>query len=304
MKNRLSTAVLALFLAVVPAMAGDNDEVAQWRNIGLEKSLGQRWDLGLELEYRAQDKSRFSTGLEASFKVNKYLKFGAGYSFILNPMEKPERITDKNDLPDFPGRAPEFCPDEFTQGYNRFMPYHQPPRHRFVVEGTGSVKLWKWLRISLRERYQLTYRKAHSTEKLSHREKYAKTYDFDFDEDWNVIDIWDVNLEETTDEWSTKEYKANTDQVLRSRLKLEVDKKKWKVSPFISAEAHNSVTAGDRMLLQKIRTAAGATYKFRKRNEISLSYILTFDMYDFDDEEKVRLHDRLHAIDIGYKYSF
>ena len=58
------------------------------------------------------------------------------------------------------------------------------------------------------------------------------------------------------------------------------------------------------MLLQKIRASIGSSYKFRKHNEVSLAYIITFDMYDVEENEVVRLHDRLHAINIGYKYSF
>ena len=64
------------------------------------------------------------------------------------------------------------------------------------------------------------------------------------------------------------------------------------------------------MLLQKIRTAVGCSYKFRKHNEVSLAYIITFDMFDTEENtttletETIRLHDRMHTINIGYKYSF
>ena len=92
--------------------------------------------------------------------------------------------------------------------------------------------------------------------------------------------------------------------MLRSRLKLEYDKKRVPFSPFISAEFHNSVSVGDHMLLQKVRAAVGSSYKFRKHNEVTLSYIITFDMYDIEDNEVVRQHDRMHAINLGYKYSF
>lgn len=297
--------VLLLLLAAAPVLAEGQDEVAQWRTIGIEKSLGQRWDIDADLEYRAQDKARFSAGIGASFKVNKYLKLGAGYSFMLNPQRKPERWTDKNEFPGYyPGIPAELCPDEFTQGYNYFKAYHQPPRHRVHFDVAGSVKLWKWLRISLRERVQLTYRKAYSVDKLSHREKYVKQYDFDFDDDWNVIDIWTLNQEEASDEWSTKDYESSTDRVLRSRLKLEVDKKKWHLSPYISAEAHNSISKGDGMLLQKVRTAVGVGYKWRKHHEFDLSYVATFSIYDKEDDIVEREYNRLHAISMGYSYSF
>ncbi|MEE1005371.1 MAG: DUF2490 domain-containing protein, partial [Bacteroidaceae bacterium] len=97
---------------------------------------------------------------------------------------------------------------------------------------------------------------------------------------------------------------AITDHALRSRLKLEYDKKRFPFSPYISAELHNSVGIGDHFLLQKVRTAIGSGYKFKKQHEISLAYILTFDIYDIEDNEVVRLDERKHAINIGYKYSF
>ena len=317
MKQRLLIAALALAI-ISPALAEGGDEVAQWRSIGIGKSFGKHWSLDGELEYRACNNYRFSAGLGVGYKVNKYLKLGAGYNFILNPREKSERTNDKSEFPaydparneaDSPDRYPnewyeQQCPDEFTNGYNYYQAYHLPPRHRAYFSVTGDVKLWGWLKISLRERVQWTWRKSYSTPKLTHREKYVKQYDFDFDEDWNIVDQWSVVQEDVSDVWSTKEYEATTDKVLRSRIKLEIDKKKSHLVPFISAEAHNSISAGDDMLLQKLRTAAGVTYRFKKHHEVTLAYVLSFDMYDTDNGERVYEGDRLHAISMGYNYSF
>lgn len=279
----------------LPASAQEgNDEVGVWSELGIEKAITKNWDVGLDLEYRAQDKARFSAGLGTSYKLNKYLKFGLGYSFLYS--ERPDKYKDKSEG--------EVGSENWTTGYNH-TPEYWFPRHRFSAELTGSIKLWKWLKVSLRERYQLTHTRARSVDKLKHRVVTEKKYDFD--DDWNEITWYEENV---TDDVETSIKPAYTDQVLRSRLKLEFDKKRNPFSPFVSAEFHNSVTCGDRMLLQKIRTAAGISYKFRKHNEVSLAYILTFDMYDTEEDETtmtlqtVRLHDRMHAINIGYKYSF
>ncbi len=304
MKFRLFIAAILPLLYALSAMAQGIDEVGQWRSVGLDKSFGKRWKLEAELEYRAQNKTRFSAGLGADFKVNKHLKLGAGYTFLLNPKLKPERFTDKNEFSAWPGCLPEECPSEFTNGYNYFKAYRLPPRHRAFVDVTGTVKLWKWFRISLRERVQYTWRKAYSTDKLSHREVYAKQYDFDFDENWNIIDIWSIRQESVRDVWSLKTYDPSCDRVLRSRIKLEVDKKSWNLSPFISAEAHNSITHGEKMLLQKVRTAIGTSYKFRKHNKIQLAYILTVGMYDVEDGVVEREDERMHTMSLGYSYSF
>lgn len=270
--------------------AQDNDEVGIWSEIAVEKAITKKWDVGLDLEYRAQDRARFSAGISTSYKPWKFLKLGIGYNFLYS--YRPDKYKNKDE-------GEEFA-DEWTRGYNH-TPEYWFPRHRFCAEATGSIKLWSWLKVSLRERYQLTYCKSRSVDKLKHREINEKKYDFD--EDWNEITWYDKTV---TDVVETTVKPSFTDQVLRSRIKLEFDKKRNPFSPFVSAELHNSVKAGDRMLLQKIRAAVGSSYKFRKHHEVSLAYIITFDINEIDDEtnEVVRLHDRMHTINVGYKYSF
>ena len=280
------------FLLLASAQDG-NDEVGMWTELGIEKAITKNWDVGLDMEYRAQNKARFSVGLGTSYKVNKYLKFGVNYNFLYSEKNKYKEKYEG-----------EEGSEEGTRGYNLIDKWY--PRHRFSAEAIGSIKFWNWLKVSLRERYQLTHRRAWTAEKFEHREKYL-SHLVDWDEDGN--DIYEIE-KTVIDRTEAKPYPAFTDQVLRSRLKLEYDKKRCPFSPFVSAEFHNSVTRGDHMLLQKIRTAAGCSYKFRKHNEISLSYLITFDMYDIEEDEventreTVRLHDRLHAINLGYKYSF
>ena len=292
---KLRHSILA-FLLLVPCSlllihAEESDEVGIWSEIGIEKAISKNWDVGLDMEYRAQNKARFSVGLGTSYKLNKHLKLGINYAFLYSEKNK-YKVKEEG----------EEGSDDWTRGYNLINDWY--PRHRFSAEATGSIKFWRWLKVSLRERYQLTHRRAWSTEKFEHRENHLKQYDFD--DDWNEI-TWDEVY--VTDRTETKYYPALTDQVLRSRLKFEMDKKRCPFSPFVSAEFHNSVGVGDHMLLQKIRTAAGCSYKFRKHNEVSLSYIVTFDMYDIEEDETmqettVRLHDRMHVINLGYKYSF
>ena len=299
---RLRHTILALStLFAATLMAQENDELGIWSEVGIEKAITKNWDVGLDLEYRAQNKARFSAGLGTSYKVNKYLKFGVNYSFLYS--EKPDKYKNKDE-------GEEFSEEGWRRGYN-FTPDYWYPRHRFSVEATGSFKPWNWLKVSLRERYQLTHCKTRNVKKYVYREVWGLAPRFEEGEDeWDLIYIGDFPemYGDPTDEWRIETKPAYNDQVLRSRLKLEYDKKRFPFSPYISAELHNSVGRGDHMLLQKIRTAIGSGYKFRKHNEISLSYIITFDMFDIEEDEisreTVRLHDRLHTINIGYKYSF
>ena len=305
-KTILAPLFLLAFSPFHLLMAQENDEVGIWSEIGVEKAITKQWDVGLDMEYRAQNRARFSAGLSTSYKPWKWLKLGIGYNFLYS--QRPDKYKEKNNK--------EEDPDNYSIGYNH-TPEYWFPRHRFSAELTGSIKLWKWLKISLRERYQLTYCKARSVDKLKVRQAYTTKVDFVYpegnpDDPWDPINwaeptpvyTYDVPDGNPTEEWESELKPSYTDQVLRSRLKLEFDKKRNPFSPFISAEFHNSLSKGDNMLLQKIRTAAGLTYKFRKHNEITFAYLLTFDIYDTEDNEVVRLNDRMHAINIGYKYSF
>lgn len=289
---KLRQFILALLLfapcTLLLVSAQDNDELGLWHELGVEKAITKNWDVGLDLEYRSQDRARFSAGVGTSYKVNKYLKFGLNYNFLYS--YRPDKFKDKAEG--------EVGSEYWETGYNH-TPEHWYPRHRFSAEAIGSIKLWNWFKISLRERYQLTRSRARTVDKLKHREIHEKKYDFD--DDWNEISWYE---DAVTEETEPKYYLPYTDQVLRSRIKFEYDKKRFPFSPFVSAETHNSVNVGDHMLLQKVRTAIGSSYKFRKHNEVTLSYIITFDIYDIEDNEVVRQHDRKHAICLGYKYSF
>jgi len=260
--------ILLIATLLLPAVlnAQWTDEYGTWISVGAKKSLGTQWSLGLEAEYRAQDNSRWAVGLDAGYKLNKYLKFGAGYTLLYN--RKGEKV-----------KGDPSVDDEY-----RVTPAYAYPRHRFFVEATADKRFWKWLRISLRERYQLTYRPAKNYDRI--------TYSKYIDDNWE--EQWDDGVT------STKTRESETSQLLRSRLKLEVDKKGWKFSPFVSAEAHNSVRCGDGMCIDKVRTVVGTGYKLNKQHEISLAYVLSFDF----NEDDGKADSRIHAVSIGYNFKF
>lgn len=260
--------ILLIATLLLPAVlnAQWTDEYGTWISVGAKKSLGTQWSLGLEAEYRAQDNSRWAVGLDAGYKLNKYIKFGAGYTLLYN--RKGEKV-----------KGDPSVDDEY-----RVTPAYAYPRHRFFVEATADKRFWKWLRISLRERYQLTYRPAKNYDRI--------TYSKYIDDNWE--EQWDDGVT------STKTRESETSQLLRSRLKLEVDKKGWKFSPFVSVEAHNSVRCGDGMCIDKVRTVVGTGYKLNKQHEISLAYVLSFDF----NEDDGKADSRIHAVSIGYNFKF
>ena len=222
--------ILPLLLAPCPLLLTaqeSNDEVGIWSEIGIEKAITKNWDVGLDMEYRAQNKARFSAGLGTSYKLNKYLKLGVNYSFLYS--EKPDKYKNKDE-------GEELSEEGWKRGYN-FTPEYWYPRHRFSAEAIGSIKPWKWLKVSLRERYQLTYCKARNVSKHVYREEWGMEPQFEED-GWDWIYLGDIPemYGDPTDEWRVETKPSFTDHVLRSRLKFEMDKKRCPFSPFVSAE--------------------------------------------------------------------
>ncbi len=97
-----------------------------WTDVGVEKQLSKKWTLGIEAEYRwkndisATDQIRGS--VDVSYRLNKYVKFGAGYELIADKKQKKDIFAYRN---------------------------------RFMVQATGSYKLARFT-VSWRPRLQTT----------------------------------------------------------------------------------------------------------------------------------------------------
>lgn len=159
----LAVFLAAPLLATAQHLPKSSDDFGIWAEIGVEKKLSKKFSLGLDAEYRTEDNlhqnSRWSVGLSGEYKVTKWLKAEAGYTFLYN---HNERYTFHDDAT----RA------NFGT-VNKYASYWGP-RHRFFVGLTGDIDVGDW-NFSLRERWQYTYRPEKTT---------AERYDFD-DEDWD-----------------------------------------------------------------------------------------------------------------------
>ena len=62
-------------------------------------------------------------------------------------------------------------------------------------------------------------------------------------------------------------------------------------------EFHNNVAAGAHMNFDKLRTSVGTRYKINKRNDLSLSYVMTLD-------RMAHPYTHMHALCAGYSYEF
>ena len=246
--RRLLCVLCTMAFSLLTAGA-QSDDFGMWYEIGAEKKLNKKWSVGVEGELRTRNNTRtldrWSGGISAEYKIIKGLKASAGYTFLSD--NNKEELTMKSD-----GLRP-----------NKWMPSYWGARHRLNVSLTGSVD-WGRLNVSLRERWQYTYRPAVD----------GKKYDFD-EEAWKSV-------------------KGKGKNVLRSRLQLSYDFPNWKFDPYANVEMFNAGHGIDKMRYQ-----VGVDYKYRKQHVFSLTYRYQTVNDDADDNEV-----NSHLIGFGYKFKF
>lgn len=273
MKKLLMLAALSLPVGMV--QAEDNDDFGVWTEISVEKHLTQTLDLGFEGEIRTGENSskvdRLSGGLKLSYKPFKFLKFGA--CGIFYGEYSPEKISKES-----------YFEDGELAGY-RFTPNYWKPNVRFYLEATATKKFWKWLRISLRERYQFNREFETSVDRT----------DYELEEYWDDTQNTLVRGDWTESNGGKKINPAENRQRLRTRLKFEYDKKGVDWNPFVSVELHNKID--HKMHLNRIRTGVGTEYKINKQHKVGLAYLYTCYLDSNPNKNK-------HALNVSYGFDF
>lgn len=315
-----------------------------WTEVGVTKVLPYNLSLGLDAGFRTNEwfneANRFDIGLGLSWKPNKHWKFGIGYTFLMKHYPavteykteykyRPNGASENVDFIEFLG-GPTYDDGTTTYKYKgknvttRSTDTYWRARHRISIDAAYTIKFWKWLRLSLRERYQLTFvpTKTVSREKTIDKYRdmsYAQSpatseADVTYDElmrYWQEgetiyeLDLLDDNASPTnvTSSYLTehetlnpeKEKDSKTLHLLRSRLTLEVDKKGWNWSPYCYFEAFNNI--GERMHFDKYRISAGVDYAFQNGHKLGIGYVFN---HENDDDGDMNIH----AITIGYKFKF
>lgn len=209
--------------------------------------------------------------------------------------------------------------EEKDKNYVRVTDSYWRPKHRISVDAAYTTnRLWGWLRVSVRGRYQLTLvpskdvsrTRTKKTTKTTWRYR-SPSYGYNDDGEM-IIDSYDENPDHWTTgshtydenpytevieevETTTKTKSNKTLHTLRSRLTLELDRKGWKWTPYVYAEVFNDLTR--RMKLDKLRLSAGVEYAVAKQHKIGLGYV--FNRENDDDGNQT-----IHAISASYKFKF
>ena len=272
-------AILLLTLSANIVQAGEEDKHGLWTTLELSKKVTKKFKIGAELEYRTTDylkqSDRIAIGISGQYKLTNWLKMNAGHIFMVN--YNPGKVkVHFDDL----GRE---------DGFNYDHSYWDK-RNRVYIAFTGEAKVGRF-KISLRERLQYTRTHAQIIDEDKHRveiteKEVFETIAADWDQDGKItsdetftIPIIGANnspiVEEirtalpTITEKDAKEHKNNT--VLRSRLAIEWDISKCKLTPFASAELYTRIDKWDRF--DKLRSRFGVNWEINKDNSIEFYYL-------------------------------
>lgn len=245
---------LLLTILYVGNIHAESNDFGLWLSAGMEKRIYKKWKADIDVDFRTRNDfktvDRWSASANISYKVKKWLEMDAGYTLLYD--NRLEKVTYNLDN------------EGNIYSYNNWRPGYWAARHRFNVSATGEVKVGN-IGISLRERWQYTYRPEKTTER----------YDFD-------------NMQ-----WEDTNVSGKGSNLLRSRLQIEYSKKKNTLKPFANIELFNS------MALEKVRLTAGTDIRINKQNIVKVFYRCQFTSDKDTDNEPNR-----HYIGAGYSYKF
>lgn len=215
-----------------------------------EKKINKKLSVSLEAAMRTRNDfktlDRWSLDLGASYKLTSWLKADAGY--MLMDQNNHEKINYKS-----------------SGAYDNWRPSYWGLKHRVYASLTGSYKLGN-IKLSLRERWQYTYRP----------EKTTQRWDFD---------------DET---WEDKVRSGKGKNQLRSRFEISYDKKRALFTPYANVELYNSWG------IEKVRYTVGTDIRLNKQHSLTAFYrfqdIRNADADDYDPD--------MHYLGIGYKFKF
>lgn len=163
---RLIIFLLLLCMAGTGKSYGQSDDFGIWTSAEVQKKLFPGFDVSLEGEFRTRDGvqtvERWSGSAGLSYKVFRWLKASAGYTFInyYHPMETTKK--------------------------GNYIPEYWQARHRVNLSLTGKVD-WHRFTFSLRERWQYTYRPSQSVPKFDGDDGSAKSDEYISGKGKNVL---------------------------------------------------------------------------------------------------------------------
>lgn len=251
----LSRLMAAVCVVAFPATALQAQTLLGGAEFSAKLPLG--FSAGAEAEYRTMDwfdhTEQWSVAANVGYKPLKWLKVGVQYKFI--QAQSLAGVTNKG----------------YTYGD------YWDSKHRVSLSATGSLKLAGKFTLSLRERYQYTYRPSHLIPRFDDEGAPAGNRTID----------------------------SKSKHILRSRLQAEFKPyKKCRWTPHLSVELYSllsdvnhtdKLTEGGKFC-DKWRLTAGTEFRINKHNDLDLFYRYA-NTTDADERE---MH---HTIGLVYSFS-
>ncbi len=238
-----------LAAAAITQTHAQSDDFGVWTEASIEKKLSKKLSLDAEVELRTRDDGfgeldRWSAGIGATYKLTDWLKASVGYAYL---NDNNHKLNDKQ---------------------TKYADYWGQ-RHRLNVSLTASKEFGD-ITLSLRERWQYTYR----PEKTVQRYSNVDNDDYDFGEARDM-----------------KTYDGTGSNKWRNRLQLKYKLSKlWR--PYVNAE---STIGGSG--LDKMRYAVGTEIRLSKQHALDVKYL--YQHIYKDDAEGNR-----HVLGLGYSFKF
>ena len=250
---------LAVFMTAMALPVTAQSEGGLIAGVEMEKKINQKISIGLEGEMRTRNNfktiDRWKVGLGDSYKFNKWLKADVGYSLLdYNYREKVTYYVSESGNPKI-----------------KWRPSYYGVKHRFHASLTGSYKFANALKLSLRERWQYTYRPE------------------------NTPTRYKMRMDEKTMEMDDDYVRGGKGHnQLRSRFQIEYDKKRALFTPYASIELFNS------WAVEKIRYTVGTEIRLNKHHGLDVFYryqnMKNVELGDYDPD--------MHYLGVGYKFKF
>lgn len=213
------------------------------KSITKDFSIGFGADLRTRNNFKTMD--RWSVGINADYKLTDWLKVDAGYKLLNTNFREDINL-------------------KCSGAYNSLRPSYWGIKHRFYASLTGSYKFANNIKLSLRERWQYTYRP----------EKTVQRWDYD------------------DEEWEDKVRGGHAKNQLRSRFQIEYAPKKALFTPYANIELYNSWG------LDKVRYNIGTDIRLDKHHSLGVFYRYQ-NVHDDDDDTP-----NMHYLGVGYKFKF
>ena len=215
MRTSKITATVLLAAMCLPLSA--QSEAGLLVSAEAEKQVNKKLSFGIEAEMRTRNNlktmDRWKFGIGAEYKLTSWLKANAGYNLL-----------NQNYREDYNYKS--------SGALNKWRPSYWGIKHRVYASLTGSYKFSNNIKLSLRERWQYTYRP----------EKTVQRWDYD------------------DEEWEDKVRSAT------GKNQLQYDQKGALLTPYANVELYNSLA------IEKIRYTVGTDINLTKQHTFSLFY--------------------------------